>query len=67
MVEHLEAKYGEIIVARMVQQNGSLLEITASPNTGTYSILLTRPGGTTCAVSVGDGFDLVVGNIGTPS
>lgn len=54
MVRNLAA-YGEIPVASGLMGNGALIEILTSPS-GTWSIIATRPDGTSCLIVVGDGW-----------
>ena len=53
LVSQLESKYGEARRAVGLQGDSSLLEIFASEDTGTWTILFTRPDGVTCAVAAG--------------
>lgn len=55
IVERLAAKYEEEPVSRGVTATGSLLEVLASP-AGTWTIIVTIPGGPTCLVSSGEGW-----------
>lgn len=54
MVQKL-AEYGEIPVASGLTGNGSLVEVLTSPS-GTWSIIVGKPGGPVCLVASGDGF-----------
>lgn len=51
----LKEHYQERPVSRGVTAAGALLEVLAGPS-GSWSILLTVPGGQTCLVSSGDGW-----------
>jgi len=53
MVAQLAEGYDETRVAAAVTRQGALLEVFASVD-GTWSILMTIPGGRTCIVSVGE-------------
>lgn len=55
VLERLSDKYGEQPVSIGVTATGSLLEILASPE-GSWTIVVTVPGGPTCLVSSGDGW-----------
>lgn len=55
MIAKLLTEYGEIPQASGLQSNGGLLEILTSPS-GTWSIIVGRPGGPVCLVSSGDGW-----------
>lgn len=54
LVSQLEKKYGETRRAAGLQSRGSVTEIYASPKTGTWTIIVTRPDGTACAVAAGE-------------
>lgn len=55
VLDRLKTKYGEEPVSLGVTSTGSLLEVLASPE-GTWTIIVTIPGGPTCLVSSGDGW-----------
>ncbi len=55
MIDRLASKYGEHPVSLGVTATGSLLEVLASA-AGTWTILVTVPGGPTCLVSAGEGW-----------
>lgn len=55
LIERLSSRYQEQPVSRGVTASGSLLEVLASP-AGTWTILVTLPGGPTCLVSSGEGW-----------
>lgn len=52
---HLAARYGEHPISLGVTATGSLLEVLASPD-GSWTIIVTQPGGPTCLVISGDGW-----------
>ncbi len=54
MVARLAESYGELPRAAGVTANGSLLELLASPDGATWSILITGPRGRSCLVSAGE-------------
>lgn len=54
MVQKL-AEYGEAPVASGLMGNGNLLEILTSPS-GSWSIIVTRPGGASCLLVSGQGW-----------
>ncbi len=54
IVTHLAKKYGETRRGVGLQNRGSVTEIFASAETGTWTILVTRPDGTACAVAAGE-------------
>ena len=51
----LAERYQERPVSRGVTGSGALLEVLAGPS-GSWSILVTTPGGPTCLVSSGEGW-----------
>ncbi len=55
LLESLSKNYDEAPVSMGVTNTGSLVEVLASP-TGSWTILVTMPGGPTCMVSSGDGW-----------
>ena len=55
MVEFLARNYQESRIGVGVNARGAVIEVFAS-NTGTWSILVTVPGGPTCVISEGDGW-----------
>ncbi len=55
LIDRLAVKYDEEPISIGVTATGSLLEVLASP-TGTWTIIVTVPGGPTCLVSSGDGW-----------
>ncbi len=52
MLKSLADEYGEAPVARGIAGNGTLVELTLSTN-GSWSVILTSPGGPTCGVISG--------------
>lgn len=55
MIDRLATRFDEHPVSIGVTATGSLLEVLASPE-GTWTIIVTVPGGPTCLVSSGDGW-----------
>lgn len=49
----LDASYGELPVSRGLQANGQLMQFFASPTTGTWTAVTTRPDGLSCVVATG--------------
>jgi hypothetical protein len=59
IVERLQSKYSEQLTVGGLQRAKhaiSLMEIWASKETGTYTVLLTNPNGTSCIVAAGTDF-----------
>lgn len=55
IVASLADGYQEQVVSRAVTSTGALLEVLTAPS-GSWSILVTVPGGPTCLVSSGEGY-----------
>jgi hypothetical protein len=57
MVEkRIHDQYGESIVGAGVVDGGSLVFLTANPDSGTFTIMLRRPDGMTCVLMGGTGY-----------
>lgn len=54
----LRMRFGETVSAFGVDQNGRLVQVFTSP-VGSWTIVVTIPGGPTCLVSAGDGWRTV--------
>ena len=54
MVAELGAKYGETRRGAGLQNRGAVTEVFASAATGTWTIIVTRPDGVSCAVAAGE-------------
>jgi hypothetical protein len=54
MLKHLSQQFKEKPVAMGVSDNGSLLELFATPDGATWTALVTRPNGVSCVVMSGD-------------
>jgi hypothetical protein len=57
IVQRLQEKYSETRQAMGLQQNNGVVEIFASSESGTWTILVTLPNGTTCLVAAGEAWD----------
>jgi hypothetical protein len=57
VVATLWENYGEAVAAEMTDRNGWALHLFAAPNTGTWTLMQTSPGGPTCIRSSGQNFD----------
>lgn len=53
VLEHLERKYKEVVKYAAITGKGGFVEWTIAPG-GSWSMLLTIPGGVTCLVSGGE-------------
>ncbi len=55
MLNRLASEYGEeLIEVKMMEEHG-LLEVLKSPTRGTWTLLLTKPGGISCVLATGKG------------
>ncbi len=55
MLNRLASEYGEeLIEVKMMEEHG-LLEVLKSPTMGTWTLLLTKPGGISCVLATGKG------------
>jgi hypothetical protein len=59
IVEKLQSKYGETRQSIGLGQQNSVVEMFASPETGSWTILFTRPDGTACLVASGEHYEAV--------
>lgn len=55
-VRQLRDKYGETRHSVGIAQGNRVMEIFASDETGSWTILITDPQGTSCLVTAGEGF-----------
>lgn len=62
ILDTLASKYQERPVNMGITSNGGLLEVLASPS-GSWTIIVTIPGGPTCMVSSGEGWRNVTPSI----
>ena len=59
IVSGLLATYGETVRSLGVTSNGTVVEVFASDETGTWTIVITPPGAPTCMVSAGRGYQSI--------
>ncbi|MGC8202172.1 hypothetical protein ACP2AV_05650 [Aliiroseovarius sp. PTFE2010] len=57
VVTRLETKYGETRQSIGLGANNGVVEVFASPDTGTWTITVTMPSGVTCLVASGQAFE----------
>lgn len=60
IVTVLQEQYGEQQTILGLTEGGLVMEIFSSPETGTWSALITHPDGTTCLASSGNNFEFAV-------
>ncbi len=53
IVDRLETKYGETRQSAGLNQNNGMVEVFASDDTGTWTILVTMPNGMSCLMAAG--------------
>ena len=53
LLQHLKHKYGENPVAIGVTDSGGVVEILASENGSTWTLIVTMPNGKTCVMATG--------------
>jgi hypothetical protein len=59
MLGRLSDEYAESVVARGLTNNGTLLEVTATADGRTWTIVLTAPEGSACLVAAGEAWQAV--------
>ncbi|PIB25682.1 hypothetical protein BFP76_00680 [Amylibacter kogurei] len=57
VVQSLNDQYGETRRSIGLGQNNGVVELFASDNTGTWTILVTLPNGMSCLMAAGDAFE----------
>ena len=62
IVERLASKYGESRQSAGLNQNNGMVEIFASEETGTWTILVTMPNGISCLMAAGKAWEGVATN-----
>lgn len=61
ILKRLSGDYGETRQSMGLGANNSVVEIFASDKTGTWTITVTMPNGTTCLIASGQAFEDLVG------
>ena len=59
VIEQLAARYGESRHGIGLAANNAVMELFASDETGTWTILITLPNGLTCLVASGENYETV--------
>lgn len=57
IAEHLSAKFDEMPIAFGLQSNGNMLQVYASEEKGTWTVVSTTPTGMSCIVATGEGWE----------
>jgi phosphosulfolactate phosphohydrolase-like enzyme len=63
VVERLAERYGEMRQAIGLGANNSVIEVFANLESGSWTITVTMPNGTTCLVASGQSFELIEGEL----
>lgn len=68
IIQQLKVKYGETRRTMGVQQGRGVVEMYASAETGSWTILVTDPRGMTCLMAAGEAFETdAVAEVDTPT
>jgi len=68
VIRQLDEKYGETRRSLGLAQGRGVVEVYASEETGSWTILLTNPQGTSCLIAVGEAFQIYpVAGAGNPA
>ncbi len=59
VIAHLSEKYGETRRSIGLAGQGAVMEMHAASDTGTWTITMTLPNGTTCMIASGQGYEAV--------
>ncbi len=57
MLNSLASEYGEELIEVKMMEEYGLVEVLKSPTNGTWTLLLTKPGGISCVLATGNGLD----------
>ena len=57
VIERLAERYGETRQSMGMHQNNGVLEVYASSDTGTWTILVTMPNGVACLIAAGQSWE----------
>ena len=66
VVERLEKRFGEVRQAMGLNRANSLVELFASAETGTWTIVVTTPNGKSCLIASGDLWESQTGPLRRP-
>ncbi|MFB9148739.1 hypothetical protein [Roseovarius ramblicola] len=66
VAEGLRSEYGETLRMRALTSGGHLVELFAAPS-GTWTLILTRPDGLSCAMDSGEAIEMVEPVEGDPA
>ena len=60
VIERLQSRFGESRQSIGLIQNNSVMEVFASNDTGTWTIVVTLPSGLTCLIAAGQAFEAML-------
>ncbi len=63
VVKRLAEKYGETLQSLGLHQNNAVVEVYASDETGSWTILMTRPDGVACLMASGQMWEAQAGEL----
>ena len=66
-VERLEAHYGETPLAFGLTADGMLMELFATPDRSTWTLIITDPNGTSCGLANGENWQKAVPELINPT
>ena len=66
VLDRLGEDYGETRQSIGLSGQGAVIEVFASPETGSWTIIVTRPDGITCLVAAGEAFEAMAGMVPPP-
>ena len=58
IIEALAGRYGEGPVLAAIDAGGNLVEIVANVSTGTWTLIVTKPGGAACVIATGNAIEV---------
>lgn len=66
VIQRLAERYGEARQSIGLSSGQALVELFASPETGCWTILVTRPDGVTCLLAAGHSIEMATGILAGP-
>ncbi|MEM8790340.1 MAG: hypothetical protein AAGE80_01885 [Pseudomonadota bacterium] len=57
IVKQLADRYGETALSRGVARGAGVVEIYVNPDSGSWTIVVTNPNGTSCLMAAGEAFE----------
>ena len=66
VVQKLQEKFGESLRSLGLHRDDGVVEVYSSEETGTWTILMTRPDGMSCLIAAGQGWEQDLQPIGRP-